>query len=440
MRAERRDGRCIDVPDVGGACGADGAGSCNPAGACAGPNMALSAALEHSCVVLHDGSTWCWGDNTWGQLGNGNYDFGAAPMRVALAPAIAIGTGYAHSCAIVESGQIHCWGNNEAGQSGWPPTQTSIPVPLPVLGLEGIRFAAVAGGKGHTCALSEDGAVHCWGYNDFGQCGVDPEPDEGGMPTVRTVAPSVVPVLTGVRSFVANNNHACALTMNEIICWGENDKGQLAQDPLVVPYSFAPLAVSLPNDLDAIGIGLGFASSYAVGSDNHLYAWGFNGRGQLGSGSTDPDFTFVPAETMLLDQGGAPVPLENVTEVYRSDGSHQCAKVTDSTALGAGYACWGGNDCGELGYGALPTQGEVFPAARPASALPDRGVQLAFGEDHGCMVVPRDVAVAGDYDDVWCWGRKELVGDGTQPPDDPTELLPPHLRPVRVRWLLPTSK
>jgi len=429
LRAERRDGTCIAVPDVGAPCGEDGTGTCNPAGACAGPQMALSANLEHTCVVLHDKSTWCWGDNTWAQLGNGGYDFAPSPARAELPPAIAIGTGYAHSCAILESGAVACWGDNEAGQSAWPATQTPIPLPAVVIGLEDLRFVAVTAGKGHTCALSDAGDVHCWGYNDYGQCGVDPQSGPGG-PTIRAVAPSQTPVLSGVRELIANKNHACALTESqEVQCWGDNSAGQLGADPATIPYSFEPLPVALAGGVHALHVGLGFESSYAVGENQRLYAWGRNSRGQLGNGSTEPDFAPTPSET-LFEQDGELVPLESVTDVFRADGSHQCARLAESAPLASSYVCWGGNDYGELGYGTLPVMGEVFPAAHPATALPQNGGRLAFGEDYGCVVVPHDVAVANDYDDVWCWGQRELVGDGSVA--DPEQA---QLEPARVRWI-----
>jgi alpha-tubulin suppressor-like RCC1 family protein len=196
-----------------------------------------------------------------------------------------------------------------------------------------------------------------------------------------------------------------------------------------------PLTVVLPGGMHATHVGLGYATSYAVGDHGHLYAWGNNVRGQLGSGSIEPAATFEPTETML-ESGSGIVPLTGVSAVFRADGSHQCAQRSGSASSEPDYVCWGGNDYGELGYGTLPTPGEEFAAARVASALPPRGDRLAFGEDHGCLVVPRDVTVAGDYDDVWCWGRKEFVGDGTVA--DPSQPSSAQLEAERVRWPLPS--
>jgi alpha-tubulin suppressor-like RCC1 family protein len=192
-----------------------------------------------------------------------------------------------------------------------------------------------------------------------------------------------------------------------------------------------PLAVSLPAR--AIYVGIGWESSHAVGENNRVYSWGRNTKGQLGSGSLEPEFTFEPQEVKFSGQLGLQ-PLENVIAVFRSDGSDQCAQVQNPVEYGAGYVCWGGNDYGELGFGELPTKGEKFPAARPATAVPPGGVGMSHGEDHGCVVVPKDADTPGTYDDVWCWGRKEYVGDGTDPPDDPSITLPPQLTATRVLW------
>ena len=433
FRAACETGACVAVPDVGKACGEDAAGTCNPAGACSGPTMMVSALLDHSCARLYDGSVWCWGDNTWGQLGDGTREFRSSPVRVKnLEPARWVGTGYAHSCAVTEQGRIFCWGDNEGGQCGTVLSAEPILRPSLVEGLDGIEFERVTGGKAHTCARSTAGSVYCWGYNDFGQAGVDPEPDGRGDPTVRSVLPSTTPVVAQAGSVEANKNHSCAVTGSGLLCWGNNDFGQIAQDPATVPYSFEPVPVALPSG--AIDVGIGFESSYAVGENNRVYAWGNNARGQLGIGATVPDRAFTPMEVMFDGQLGLD-PLLNATEVFRSDGSHQCAKVQNAVEYGAGYVCWGGNDHGELGYGTLPTKGEVFPAARPATKIPAAGISMAHGEDHGCVVVLRGAGVAEAYDDVWCWGRKELIGDGTALPANPAETLPPQLDAKPVLWL-----
>lgn len=441
FRSVCRAGACAAVPHVGKTCGEDALGACNPAGACAGPTMKVSALRDHTCALLDDGSVWCWGDNAYGEIGDGTRDFRGSPVRVNdLEPAIAIGTGYVHACAVTKAGRIYCWGHNKAGECG-------VPTPEPVLrpslvpGLDGIEFIDVTAGKGHTCALSTTGGVHCWGWNHVGQSGVDPEPDRQGNATKDSVPPSAVPLdMPQVRSVVSNKNHNCALTAGGVYCWGDNRgdyvrphlSGQIGQDPQVVAYSHMPVLVPLPTD--PINVGLGFESSYAVGSDSHVYAWGLNHRGQLGIGTVDPQFTFTPTQVMFDGELGLE-PLENITEVYRADGSHQCAKVESPPAYGSAYVCWGGNDDGELGYGVLPTPGENFPAARPATKIPVDGIGMSHGEDHACIVIPRDPSVALTYNDVWCWGRRQYVGDGTGHPNVGT--WPPQLEPTPVLWLPP---
>src|SRR5699024_2820364 len=113
------------------------------------------------------GGVRCWGGNSSGQLGNGLDEDSpvdpSSPIPVDVvgldAGVAAIGTGQAHTCALTDDGGVRCWGGNYSGQLG-NGTNTSSPVPDAVVGLDGV--AAVTVGDQHTCALTDDGAVECW--------------------------------------------------------------------------------------------------------------------------------------------------------------------------------------------------------------------------------------------------------------------------------------
>ena len=122
--------------------------------------VALAAGEDHTCAVLSDGEARCWGQNTFGKVGDGTTTNRFAPVPVSgLSGVIAIGAGEDHSCAIVAGGEVRCWGWNASGQLGdFTTVDRATPVPVP-----GISATAIAAGWRNTCAIVSDGTVRCWG-------------------------------------------------------------------------------------------------------------------------------------------------------------------------------------------------------------------------------------------------------------------------------------
>ena len=189
---------------------------------------AVAAFNLHACALLVDGTVWCWGDDSSGQLGNGvaGPDAGSAvPVAVQGLPgaATAIGVGDDYSCALVGQSQnsaVWCWGGNAFGQLGnGDPSVTSSPTPLQV---KGVSAGSLACGAGHACAGNDaTGGISCWGKGGSGQLGNDDTSN----------AFTAVPV-SGIGAFpqslAAGGFHTCAvLTSPDVVCWGANDFGQL---------------------------------------------------------------------------------------------------------------------------------------------------------------------------------------------------------------------
>ena len=123
----------------------------------------------HSCALHEDGTISCWGYNEYGQLGNGrggsDGDHSSVPVQVqGITDATTITTNSGHSCALHQDGTISCWGNNDYGQLG-NGTENDSFVPVQV---QGITDATTITGS---CALHEDGTISCWGNNFYGQLG-----------------------------------------------------------------------------------------------------------------------------------------------------------------------------------------------------------------------------------------------------------------------------
>jgi alpha-tubulin suppressor-like RCC1 family protein len=162
---------------------------------------ALEAGYFHSLAVKSDGTLWAWGDNVYGQVGDGTTTRRYAPVRVGtLTGVAAVAAGYAHTLALRTDGTVWAWGRNDSGQLG-DGTTTHRSTPVQVAGLTGV--VAVAAGDNHSLAVKSDGTLWVWGYNGYGQLG-------DGTTTARST-PVRVTALSGVAGVAAGESHSLAV-------------------------------------------------------------------------------------------------------------------------------------------------------------------------------------------------------------------------------------
>jgi alpha-tubulin suppressor-like RCC1 family protein len=243
---------------------------------------AIAAGDRYTCALTTAGGVSCWGYNEFGQLGNGTTSDSASPVDVTgLANGIsAIAARGEHTCALTVAGGVKCWGANINGQLGDGST-TNSPTPVDVVGLATGIIAITTGGE-HTCALRTDGAVKCWGWNAAGQLGDGTTTDRSSpVDAGRPTSPhGDAPRSFKVRSIAAGGRHTCAVTIEgDVWCWGRNDEGQLGDGTTVSRGT--PDYSQLGSEASAVSNGGNYTCALARAGG--VQCWGDNSAGQLGN-------------------------------------------------------------------------------------------------------------------------------------------------------------
>jgi alpha-tubulin suppressor-like RCC1 family protein len=244
-----------------------------------------------------------------------------AAQAMAAPKAVTVSAGYYHSCDVTSQGAVRCWGYNGYGELGDNST-TSSPKPVGVYGL-GSKVKSVSAGYLHSCALTTKGKVWCWGYNGYGQL--------GDNTTANSSKPVAVANLGKVKAIDSGYLHTCAITTKGAVkCWGYNANGQLGDNSTT--SSLTPVTVyGLTKGAKAVSAS--YTGTCAISSKGAAKCWGDNTYGQLGDNSTT--------------NSNKPVTVYGLTKGVKQISSGQ---YTTCAVNGKGKAlCWGYNANGQLG-------------------------------------------------------------------------------------------
>lgn len=333
--------------------------------------VAIVTATSPAQAASPPGTPWTWGDNGFGQLGDGTTTARRTPAAVAggLGDVIDLHGGREHVVTLRSDGTVWVWGSNASGQLGLG-TTGNVSVPTRVASLSGI--VAVETGHDHSLALAGDGTVWTWGLNTDGQLG-------DGSTTNRR-SPVRVTGLTDAVAIAAGRNMSYAVRADgTVVGWGRNAEGQMGDG--TTTRRLAPVRVGSLTDV--VGIAGGRDHGLALRTDGSVWAWGANAYGQVGDGTTVNRTTPTQVTTGIVEViAGA-----HHSYALRSDGQ---------------VSSWGRNYRAELGDGTTAMRTRPVLVRNVAGA-----VSIGSGRDHGVAVLT-DGTVR-----TWGYNATGQLGDGT---------------------------
>ena len=282
-------------------------------------NASAVAAGTNSTVVLkNDGSIWAWGDNTYGELGNGTTTSSVVPVKSSTcnipmlmathnsSSSKRVAASQNFSLAVKNDGTVESWGQNNYGQLG---DGTAVNRTSPVQAQNLTSMTSVAAGWSFGLGVKSDGTVWGWGYNGDGELG-------DGTNTNRPT-PIQIPSLSNMVAVAAGEYHGLGLKADgSVWAWGYNNNGQLG-DGTTTERRTAVQVIGLSN---VVAVAAGASFSLAIKSDGTVWGWGYNGDGELGLG-IEMSVTTSPAQMLGMSGALAIAAGQYHTLVLRSDGT-----------------------------------------------------------------------------------------------------------------------
>ena len=282
----------------------------------------VAAGGLHSLMLRSDGTVWAWGNNFFGQLGNGTVTSSSAPVQVSgLTGVVQVAAAAYHSLALRSDGTVWAWGSG-----GLSSSLTPVQVP----GLTGVTMISARGM--FSLALRSDGTVWAWGVNQSGQLGNGTTTDSA-VPVQVTGLSQVTSISAGFDSSLATRTRGVT-TIRSVWTWGGNGSGQLGDGTLT--NHLIPEQVTGIGTPSIAGIAAGYHFAVVLGADDAVWGWGADNTGQLDNAATPS-----PVTRPMRMTGTA----TGITQLSAGF-DHVLALKSNGTVL-----AWGDNSAGELGDG-----------------------------------------------------------------------------------------
>ncbi|WP_445338782.1 RCC1 domain-containing protein [Bifidobacterium sp. ESL0822] len=381
-----------------------------------------------SLAVGSDGNAYAWGRNDYGELGDGTTSYSQiTPVRVKTPDRntypdlpknftyVQVSTGGRHSLALGSDGNAYAWGYNEHGELGNGTSSIKQITPVRVKTPDrntypdlpkNFTYVQVSAGSWHSLALGSDGYAYTWGINVNGELGDGTTSVYRATP-IRVKTPTGTPTNFTYVQVSAGYKHSLALGSDgNTYAWGYNSSGQLGDGTTTSRYT--PVRVKtpdhntypdLPKDFTYVLVSAGGSHSLALGSDGNTYAWGYNSRGQLGSGTSSYNAQTTPVRVKTPDHNTYPdLPKDFTYVLVSAGGSHSLALGSDGNT----YA-WGYNSSGQLGDGTTTSRYTPVRVRTPdRSTHPDLPkdftyVQVSAGCEHSLAL--------GSDGNAYAWGN-----------------------------------
>lgn len=326
----------------------------------------VSAGLYHTVLLNEDGRVYCWGDNSFGQLGTGSVESEDSPVLVPdLVNIVMVSAGAYHTLALSADGNLYAWGRNTYGQIG---NGTSTPALSPVL-IENIPpIREISAGSYHSLALTLDGSVYAWGNNTDLQVGdvlSEIITDEGGNTLGKRVESPQQIIESGAVSVAAGGSHSLYLDgKGQVFAWGNNEKGQLGDGTQISRGN--PVQVYGLSSVKAISAG--FSHNLAMTEQTvevnktketyqNLYVWGSDSTGQLGLRENFDENNYIDRATRLDLTNDNNEKNDRISLIMAGySNSMITVPVIKKEKRFDSIYVWGNNAYGQLGIGNLPSQ------------------------------------------------------------------------------------
>lgn len=415
-----------------------------------------ASGTNRTCAIVNY-QVYCWGFNRVGQLGDGRYVGipnpnpppvitvetasnidSLVPVKVLRQAGVMAGkkmvkifVAQHHSCALSDDGKMYCWGYNNVGQLGTGDTNDSA-VPVQVGGvLAGLTITDIGGAGDVSCAIA-GGKIYCWGRNSTGATGRGTT--SGNSLSPGLVSTSGLPAnytATALSKSGSRARNMCAIVAGNAYCWGQNNTGAVGNgnntdqsSPVAVTRAAGILSGKTVTEISLDGYNDGNTNGYAhvcAVASGRVYCWGENNSGQLGISNTNPTRTTSQNTPTAVVTSGV---LNGRTIQNVNVGvKHSCVRAD------GGVYCWGNNGSGQVGNGNNTTQYvPVAVAQEPGNLTASNVISIGAGANRGCAVV-----VDGR---TFCWGLNGSgqIGDGTKINRNvPTESL--FLRPTGNQFI-----